>query len=377
MKKIAIIGGGISGLSFANLLEKNSNYNFTIFEKRPTIDMGDSYGIQLSANSIKILNQIGFKNLNKNEIYNPKKISFINAANDQGICELDISKFNYQDCKYTTLKRSTLVKFLLNNISKEKFKLNTEIKNISYKNKIVLYFNDNSAEEFDYLIVADGVFSKTKSLILNKTVKPQYFQSIALRANINQYKKDDISLYLGSNFHFVIYPINQNKEFNFISIIKKKLSDKELLKKDLCNDEKFLTSITKDLFKKTKIELDGKLNNIKSFPVYVSRNLEISNNKNIFFLGDALFAMPPTFAQGASQSIESSKELFDQIENISNNYYKKRIKRLDSVNFRSKLNFYVFHLSNPITIFFRNYFLKILVNNKKFLETYLGKIYRN
>ena len=185
MKKIAIIGGGISGLSFANLLEKNSNYNFTIFEKRPTIDMGDSYGIQLSANSIKILNQIGFKNLNKNEIYNPKKISFINAANDQGICELDISKFNYQDCKYTTLKRSTLVKFLLNNISKEKFKLNTEIKNISYKNKIVLYFNDNSAEEFDYLIVADGVFSKTKSLILNKTVKPQYFQSIALRANIN------------------------------------------------------------------------------------------------------------------------------------------------------------------------------------------------
>tara|TARA_B100001996_G_C18543153_1_gene547744 strand:- start:615 stop:878 length:264 start_codon:yes stop_codon:yes gene_type:complete len=87
--------------------------------------------------------------------------------------------------------------------------------------------------------------------------------------------------------------------------------------------------------------------------------------------------MPPTFAQGASQSIESSKELFDQIENISNNYYKKRIKRLDSVNFRSKLNFYVFHLSNPITIFFRNYFLKILVNNKNFLETYLGKIYRN
>jgi len=377
MKKIAIIGGGISGLSFANLLEKNSNYNFTIFENRPTIDMEDSYGIQLSANSIKILNQIGFKNLNKNEIYNPKKISFINAANDQGICKLDISKFNYQDCKYTTLKRSTLVKFLLNNISKEKFKLNTEIKNISYKNKIVLYFNDNSAEEFDYLIVADGVFSKTKSLILNKTVKPQYFQSIALRANINQYNKDDISLYLGSNFHFVIYPINQNKEFNFISIIKKKLSDKELLKKDLCNDEKFLTSITKDLFKKTKIELDGKLNNIKSFPVYVSRNLEISNNKNIFFLGDALFAMPPTFAQGASQSIESSKELFDQIENISNNYYKKRIKRLDSVNFRSKLNFYVFHLSNPITIFFRNYFLKILVNNKNFLETYLGKIYRN
>ena len=35
-------------------------------------------------------------------------------------------------------------------------------------------------------------------------------------------ESSDISLFLGSKFHFVIYPVNQNKEFNFISIIKKK-----------------------------------------------------------------------------------------------------------------------------------------------------------
>ena len=34
MKKIAIIGAGISGLFFANLLEKNSDYDFKIFEKK-------------------------------------------------------------------------------------------------------------------------------------------------------------------------------------------------------------------------------------------------------------------------------------------------------------------------------------------------------
>ena len=33
MKKIAIIGGGISGLYFANLLQKNKKYQFKIFEK--------------------------------------------------------------------------------------------------------------------------------------------------------------------------------------------------------------------------------------------------------------------------------------------------------------------------------------------------------
>ena len=34
MKKIAIIGGGISGLYFANLLQKNQNYQYKVFEKK-------------------------------------------------------------------------------------------------------------------------------------------------------------------------------------------------------------------------------------------------------------------------------------------------------------------------------------------------------
>ena len=51
MKKIAIIGAGISGLFFANLLEKNKSFKYQIFEKKSTIDLSDGYGIQLSVNS--------------------------------------------------------------------------------------------------------------------------------------------------------------------------------------------------------------------------------------------------------------------------------------------------------------------------------------
>ncbi len=105
--------------------------------------------------------------------------------------------------------------------------------------------------------------------------------------------------------------------------------------------------------------------------------MEFSNNKNIFFLGDALFSTPPSFAQGASQSIESAKELFDQIQNNGDDYYKKRIKKLNSVNWRSKLNYFSFHSSNLIFNLLRNFILKLLVNNKKFLDIYLGKIYKD
>ena len=67
MKKIGIIGAGISGLFTANLFKENPNYQFTIFEKKHSIDLEEGYGIQLSTNSVKLLNKIGFSEIEKKE----------------------------------------------------------------------------------------------------------------------------------------------------------------------------------------------------------------------------------------------------------------------------------------------------------------------
>ena len=377
MKKIAIIGCGISGLYFANLLQKNLEYDYTIFEKKPNLDYEDGYGIQLSVNSIKLLNKIGFSKISSYEIFNPKEINFFDAKTVKKICKIDITKFNYDKNYYTTLKRSNLIKFLLKNIPEEKIKFNIEVRDIEYLAKIKINLSNNHNEEFDYLVVADGVFSKTKSIILSEEKNIEFNNSVALRGNIKNFEKEDISLYLGKNFHFVTYPMNQNKEFNFISIIKKNLKNVEVSDANLFNDDNFLKSLTNEIYNKTSVQLQGKIKNIKSFPIFVSRSLKISSRKNTYFVGDALYAYPPSFAQGASQSIETSAEVFDEIKNSGNSYYDKRIKKIKLINLRSKLNYFIFHLSNPIIVFFRNIILKILVKNKKFLEIYLGKIYRN
>ena len=249
-----------------------------------------------------------------------------------------------------------------------------KIKNVRY---IKINLSNNYNEEFDYLVVADGVFSKTKSIILSEEKNIEFNNSVALRGNITNYEKEDISLYLGKDFHFVIYPVNQNKEFNFISIIKKNLKHVEVSDIGLFNDNNFLKSLTNEIYNKTSVKLEGKIENIKSFPIFVSRSLKISSRKNTYFVGDALYAYPPSFAQGASQSIEASAEVFDEIKNNGDGYYNKRIEKIKLVNLRSKLNYFIFHLSNPIVIFLRNIILKMLVKNKRFLELYLGKIYRN
>ena len=377
MKKIAIIGCGISGLYFANKLLGEKNYDFTIYEKKSELDLNDGYGIQLSVNSVRLLNEIGFNNIAASEVSFPKKVNFLEAKTSKKICEIDISKFNSENKRYTTLKRSFLIKFLLNNIPAEKIKNNVELKRVEQGQKIKLSLSNNSIEEFDYLVVSDGVFSKTKSIILEKDTSPKFFNSVALRGNIKNLDNNDISLYLGPNFHFVIYPVNQNKEFNFISIIRKKLSKNEISNQNLFESSDFLKSLCNEVCQKTAINLNDKLENIKSFPIYVSEKFEDFNYKNIYFVGDALFTFPPSFAQGASQSIEAAKEVFEEINNNSDSYYKKRGLKIKEVNWRSKLNHFAFHLSNPIIVLFRNLILKILVNNKNFLNNYLGRIYRD
>ena len=110
-KKVAIIGSGIAGLTLASLLKINSNFEFVIYEKETIFNLDEGFGIQLSANSVSILNKIGFDQLNKNEKYHPSKLDFY-SINYNKICDLDLATFNSVDGKYTTLKRSILINFL-------------------------------------------------------------------------------------------------------------------------------------------------------------------------------------------------------------------------------------------------------------------------
>ena len=379
MKKIAIIGAGISGLFIANLFKKNPNYQVTIYEKKNSIDLEQGYGVQLSVNSIKILNEIGFQKIKDNEKFTPEKINFYSNKNFKKICELNITDFNSEDCKYTTLKRSSLINFLKEGLA-GLIKTGYDISKIDQQNKrIKLFFKNNKLIECDYLIISDGVFSKSKSIISKNEASTKYNNTLAIRGNLTKHPKNidnkNIALFLGSDFHYVIYPVNPDGEYNFIAIIKYSLSEEEQKNRLLFDDKSFIKKVLETLPSKNKDFLKY-LKEFKIFPIFVSKNFYKPQN-NVYLIGDAFFAFPPSFAQGASQSIEGAYELFKSIENKEeNNFFRNRVNKTKMVNTRSKLNQFAFHLSNPLTTFARNILLKRLVKNKKFLENYLGKIYR-
>ena len=375
-KKIAIIGAGIAGLTLANFIKKHSDHEFMVYEKKEILSLDQGYGIQLATNSIKILNQLNFNKIKNENIFHPNSLDFYNIQNEK-ICDLNLSKFNNNETKYTTLQRSTLIEFLKEDIYTQHLRFGKKIKEVlELKEKLLIKFDDNTNDLVDFLIAADGIFSNTKSFFEKKKNEPKYKKALAVRVilkskaglNIND---QNISLMMGSNSHIAIYPVNKKKELNMVCITRSK-------KYDPANIKSLIERVVLKQNPNLKTVFD---NEIKSWPLYYTPKILPSSNKKVFYIGDAFNGFLPTLAQGAGQSIESAHEIFNLLKEgklgNDNTYFEERSKRAKIVRKRSNFNFFVFHFSSPIMQKIRNIFLKFLVKRKIFIEGYLGKVYKN
>jgi len=374
-KKIAIIGAGIGGLTLAALLKTNSSFEFVVYEKEDVLNLEEGYGIQLSVNSVSTLNKIGFDQLNENDKYHPSRLDFY-SINYNKICDLDLTKFNFENVQYTTIKRSILINFLKEKLFSNSLMFRKKINKIEeIDEKVNIHFIDGSTDTVDYLIISDGVFSNTKSIIEKKIFKPNYHGAIAIRSqvrakDISNFNSNNVSLIMGTDAHLVLYPVNKQKEINLVCVIRKKLEDnnsiKVILENSILKENKNLANL-----------FQGEL---KSWPIYTSSKPIKSIYKNVLYIGDAFYTFPPTLAQGASQSIEAANEIFkliaDNNKDLQNEYFKRRLERTNLINKRSKINYFGFHIANPLLKNLRNFFLKRLVRNKNFIQNYLGKIYQ-
>ena len=159
--KIAIVGAGVSGIVLGSLLKKNINCELTIFEKRSKI-FDNTNGIQLSPNSIKILELLNFKEvLKKKDFLIIDKLIVRDLYSEKLLSEIILNFKKLDD--YITIDRSILLKRIFDYYSLFENLKNLEVQNIDFETNEVFF--DNQKLKYDFIFLCDGIFSKLKKIL--------------------------------------------------------------------------------------------------------------------------------------------------------------------------------------------------------------------
>ena len=164
MNKIAIIGGGIGGLTIANCFHKN-NIEFHLFEQAPQLSEVGA-GIGLSKSVMELLDKI---DLAEELISNGSFIKYASITDKYLKVRRDLPVELDSIC----IHRAKLIDILKSNLPSHLITLNKKVIRINQKKqKTVINFEDGSSDEFDIVVVADGIHS---------TIRKQLFPGIQIR----------------------------------------------------------------------------------------------------------------------------------------------------------------------------------------------------
>ena len=370
---VGIIGGGISGLVFANFLRDDNKFNIRIFEKSNYSSVHPS-GIQISNNARRVLNKINFNQINQDAFSEIENVNISDYRNKKIIGKLSLKNFNKDRDDYVCLDRNVLINFLINRINKKVELVNKEV--VSVKDNSI-FFPDGNSEKFDFIVVADGMFSKIRNSIC-KSESLQKSKVIAYKGvvqHIDDIGNSNVELFLGDKKHFVFYPINKRGDYSFTAIFNSDSScPVEGHDQPVYVDN--LLDISDDAHTDIK-KIISSAKNIYKWPIYSHRKITFGNN-NVFIIGDASHAMMPFHAQGAAQSVEDAYCLAKMFENkifSIDDFSSQRLGRVSSIVSKSSKNLSTYHLSNFWMKLIRNFFIRIVCKYKFLANLFFGKIY--
>ena len=321
MKKIIIIGNGLSAWSVANAFT-NKNVQITMIGKKKSL-----FGAQqLSPNGLNALKKLTENNDVKNIIY--VIIQFqINSNNNNKTKNLKNFYFNEFDLKYYSVSREMLINLLIKNI-KNKIKIreiNKSCVGILQRNteKFDVLLDNEELISADVIIGADGVNGVTRKHVCGTTniIRKKVFRGISNDKNNLLLKQKILELNFSNYGHFVSYPFikNDKKYINYVFIPNRRFQDTNKILDCLKSISKF-----------------SSINWNEGYFYFFEDEIQTPHKNNILLFGDAGFSFEPHLAQVGNNIIEDARYLkflldsnnsYNEIfENFSINTCKKKIE---------------------------------------------------
>lgn len=369
-QKILILGAGIAGLSVAISL-KNAGFNYSICEAAPEIKPVGA-GLGLGANAIK-----GFQylNLDQEVMKASKLLSAFTIYDEQG---KKISKTNTgnisrkYDIDNFAIHRAALHEILLKHAGAENVQLSKRAVSMDHhQDGVTVHFSDNTSENTDFLIVAEGINSAIRQQLCPGS-EPRYAGYTCWRAVISNPIEVEPFETWGKKGRFGVVPLSADQVYWFACVNAKE------------NDPVTRSWTTSDLaqnFKGYHAPIPSIIEQTANDQLIWNDIVDIKPIKkyaygNVLLTGDAAHATTPNMGQGACQAIEDAACLAQLLKTRNNlpevfqQFEQERLKRTHWVINRSRSIGKVAQASNPIFTKVRNALFRSIPErfNEKQLE---------
>ena len=310
--KIAIVGGGIGGLTAALALSQNA-HDITVFERSAGIrEIGA--GVQISPNASRLLHSLGLGAAYSEISVNPHRVVLRRWEDDSIIraTDLDESFLSQHQVPLANVARNELVEILGDAVAARAnvtMKFSTHVVSVDPGDaSSEVIFADGSSQSFDIVIGADGIHSVVRPCV-GGVDKPRFSGSAAYRALVPRSAVEDLPIdvtnRMGPDRHVVSYFIGRNRShLNLVCISPE----------DSWETESWTEQGTKDdLYSRFEgwspefLSLLGRVEEpIFRWALYDREPLEQWGIGTTTLLGDACHPMLPFMAQGSCQAIEDA-----------------------------------------------------------------------
>lgn len=343
--KILISGGGIAGLC-AYIALREDLHEVSLIEKRDNFSPRGA-GIIFGMNVMLMLEKIGLADAVQKEA--KELIAF--RVSDRDEKTLSLASLESLKEKYKTqaigIKRATLHKILEEKIDSSTVSFNRTIKTIKevYGQKKVV-FNDGFTEHYDLVIIAEGIHSETRELLLGDNPY-RYSGYTCWRTIIDNNSGDELLEMWGDQKRLGIVPVNETQSYLFL--VKNALPSDEKMSQMSISELKEEFSEFKGRAKEILDQIPESTSLIHN-DLYDYSTIDFEKDR-VVFIGDSAHAMTPNMGQGAAMGIEDAVILAQCIKsnpkNFKDVFIKKRFDRVKKIHKTSWIIGKMAHVKSP------------------------------
>ncbi|SEW05774.1 salicylate hydroxylase [Cognatiyoonia koreensis] len=341
MRNVAIIGGGIGGLTAALAFAANGA-SVTVYEQAPVLSEIGA-GLQITPNGMRVLQALNLGAAMESVGVAAEAVVPTDGLTGRAITRFDLAR---RRPRYRFVHRADLIRVLEEACKRVgvTVQLGTRIADVGADGRFTV---DGVRKDPDLTIGADGLHSIARP-VLNGMGKPFFTRQVAWRAVVEHVAKPEARIWMLPGAHVVTYPLRGSR-LNIVAVQERDAWAQEGWHHD--DAPANLASAFANSCRELR-DILGQVDAVKLWGLFRHPVAEIWADEGLALIGDAAHPTLPFLAQGANLAIEDAYVLAQccasgELEHGLASYQKRRKERVRRAINTANANAVNYHLRGP------------------------------